>query len=193
MIAPDLPLVELHRHLDGSIRLSTILDLGLQHNLPLPARTLEGLRPYVQVSTPQPGVMAFIEKFEWMTGVLVNYDACRRVAYENVEDAFKEGIDYIELRYSPWFMAEAHHLRPEGVVEAVTDGIRAVSVILRSRSTSWESFRGIMDPLSPCANWMLNCAMHQSLLASTWQEMKLIFRASGTRNISKKRVTLAGM
>ena len=125
MIAPDLPLVELHRHLDGSIRLSTILDLGLQHNLPLPARTLEGLRPYVQVSTPQPGVMAFIEKFEWMTGVLVNYDACRRVAYENVEDAFNEGIDYIELRYSPWFMAEAHHLRPEGVVEAVTDGIRA--------------------------------------------------------------------
>ena len=125
MIAPDLPLVELHRHLDGSIRLSTILDLGLQHNLPLPARTLEELRPYVQVSTPQPGVMAFIEKFEWMTGVLVNYDACRRVAYENVEDACKEGIDYIELRYSPWFMAEAHHLRPEGVVEAVTDGIRA--------------------------------------------------------------------
>lgn len=125
MIAPDLPLVELHRHLDGSTRLSTILELGLQHNLPLPARTLEGLRPYVQVSTPQPGVMAFIEKFEWMVGVLVNYDACRRVAFENVEDAFNEGIDYIELRYSPWFMAEAHHLHPEGVVEAVTDGIRA--------------------------------------------------------------------
>ncbi len=125
MIASDLPLVELHRHLDGSIRLTTILELGIQHNLPLPARTLEELRPYVQVSTPQPGVMAFIAKFEWMTGVLVNYDACRRVAYENVEDAFSEGIDYIELRYSPWFMAEAHHLRPEGVVEAVTDGLRA--------------------------------------------------------------------
>ncbi len=125
MIASDLPLVELHRHLDGSIRLTTILELGIQHNLPLPARTLEELRPYVQVSTPQPGVMAFIAKFEWMTGVLVNYDACRRVAYENVEDAFNEGIDYIELRYSPWFMAEAHHLRPEGVVEAVTDGLRA--------------------------------------------------------------------
>lgn len=125
MIASDLPLVELHRHLDGSIRLTTILELGIQHNLPLPARTLEELRPYVQVSTPQPGVMAFIEKFEWMTGVLVNYDACRRVAYENVEDAFNEGINYIELRYSPWFMAEAHHLRPEGVVEAVTDGLRA--------------------------------------------------------------------
>ena len=125
MISTDIPLVELHRHLDGSTRLETILELGLQHNLALPARTLDELRPYVQVSTPQPGVMAFIEKFEWMTGVLVDYNACRRIAYENVENAYREGIDYIELRYSPWFMAEAHGLRPEGVVEAVTDGIRA--------------------------------------------------------------------
>ena len=124
-VDPNLPLIDLHHHLDGSIRLETILDLGLQHNLPLPATTLEGLRPYVQVSTPQPGVMVFIEKFKWMTGVLVDYDACRRVAFENVEDAAKEGIDYIELRYSPWFMAEAHGLNPAGVVEAVTDGIHA--------------------------------------------------------------------
>lgn len=125
MIDPTLPLIDLHHHLDGSLRLETILDLGLSHNLPLPAKTLEGLRPYVQVSGPQPGVMAFIEKFEWMTGVLVDYDACRRVAYENVEDAAREGLDYIELRYSPWFMAEAHHLEAAGVVEAVTDGIRS--------------------------------------------------------------------
>jgi len=125
MIDPTLPLIDLHHHLDGSLRLETILDLGLSHNLPLPAKTLEGLRPFVQVSGPQPGVMAFIEKFEWMTGVLVDYDACRRVAYENVEDAAREGLDYIELRYSPWFMAEAHHLEAAGVVEAVTDGIRS--------------------------------------------------------------------
>ncbi len=125
MIDPTLPLVDLHHHLDGSLRLETILDLGLKHNLPLPATTLEGLRPYVQVSGPQPGVMAFIEKFEWMTGVLVDYDACRRVAYENVEDAARERLDYIELRYSPWFMAEAHQLDASGVVEAVTDGVQS--------------------------------------------------------------------
>jgi len=125
MIDLSLPLADLHHHLDGSVRLETILDLGLQHNLPLPAATLEGLRPYVQVSTPQPGVMAFIQKFEWMTGVLVDYDACRRIAYENIEDASITGVDYIELRYSPWFMAEAHGLSAAGVVEAVTDGVKA--------------------------------------------------------------------
>ncbi len=124
-IDPSLPLIDLHRHLDGSVRLETILDLGRAHNLPLPAWDVEGLRPHVQVTEPQPGVMAFLSKFKWMTGVLVDYDACRRVAYENVEDAQREGIDYIELRFSPWFMAEPHGLNPEGVVEAVVDGVRA--------------------------------------------------------------------
>ncbi len=123
MIDPTLPLIDLHRHLDGNVCLETILDLSRQHNLPLPADDLEGLRPHVQVTEPHPGVMAVIAKFHWMTGVLVDYDACRRVAYENVEDARREGIDYVELRFSPWFMAEPHTLDPVGVVEAVADGV----------------------------------------------------------------------
>ena len=90
-----------------------------------PPGIFEGLRPYVQVTGPQPGVMAFIAKFHWLVGVMVDYDAVRRIAYENVEDAHKDGIDYIELRFSPWFMAEAHGLDPAGVVEAVVAGITA--------------------------------------------------------------------
>ena len=131
MVDPALPLIDLHRHLDGSVRLETILDLGRKHNLPLPALELEGLRPHVQVMPDQPGeavmpgVMAFIAKFKWMTAVLVDLDACRRVAYESVEDASGEGMDYIELRFSPWFMAETHGLNATGVVEAVLDGAGA--------------------------------------------------------------------
>ena len=125
MIDSSLPLVELHRHLDGNIRLQTILELGRQHNIPLPAWEVESLRPHVQVTEPQPGVMAFIAKFHWPMRVLVDADACRRVAYENVEDAQRDGLDYIELRFSPWFMAEANGLDPVTVVEAVVDGIAA--------------------------------------------------------------------
>ncbi len=125
MIDASLPLVELHRHLDGSVRLRTILDLSRQHNLPLPAQDLEGLRPFVQVTGPTPGVMEFIARFEWQVGVMMDYEAIRRIAYENVEDAKKEGIDYIELRFSPWFMAEPHQLDPAGVVEAVVEGVEA--------------------------------------------------------------------
>ncbi|MBS1250185.1 MAG: Aminodeoxyfutalosine deaminase [Chloroflexi bacterium] len=123
MIDKTFPLIDLHRHLDGSVRLETILDLGRKHDLPLPAWTVEALRPHVQITQPRPGVMAFIDKFKWVVGGLADYDACRRIAYENVEDAFREGIDYIELRFSPWFMSEPHQLDPEGVVEAVVEGI----------------------------------------------------------------------
>jgi adenosine deaminase len=125
LIDPHLPLAELHRHLDGSVRLQTILDLGIRHNLPLPAFDLEGLRPHVQVTDPQPGVMAFIAKFQWMTAVMVDCDAVRRIAYENVEDLKNEGIDYAELRFSPWFMAQANSLNPAAVTEAVVDGVAA--------------------------------------------------------------------
>lgn len=125
MINPNLPFIDLHRHLDGSTRLETILDLGRKHNLLLPAWDVESLRPHVQVTDPQPGVMAFLEKYKWLIAVLVDYDACRRVAYENVEDLLREQIDYAELRFSPWFMAEGNGLDPQGVVEAVVDGVEA--------------------------------------------------------------------
>jgi len=125
MIDPDLPLIDLHRHLDGSIRLTTILELGEEHGIELPARDLEGLRPHVQVDGRAPSLMDFIAKFKWLTAVLVDADACRRVAYENVEDAVREGLAYVELRFSPWFMAESHGLDPAAVVEAVADGAEA--------------------------------------------------------------------
>lgn len=125
MIDTSFPLCELHRHLDGSIRLETILDLADQHGIALPAKDVSGLAPYVHVDESAPGLMAFLDRFEHMTAVLVDPDACRRVAYENVEDAKREGIDYIELRYSPWFMAETHGMDAAEVMEACADGIRA--------------------------------------------------------------------
>lgn len=125
MISTDLPLIDLHRHIEGNIRLSTIIDLARKHNIKLPAWDEESLRPYVQIQIQQPGVMAFLEKFVIPTQVLVDLDVCQRIAYEAVLDAAAEGIDYIELRFSPWFMAESHKLQPQGVVEAVLDGVNA--------------------------------------------------------------------
>lgn len=117
------PLVELHRHLDGNLRLATILDLGRQHDLALPADDLEGLRPHVQVMTPEPDLLGFLAKFAVLRQVLVDLDAVHRIARENVEDAYAEGIDHIELRFSPYFMAETHGLDPAAVTEAVCAGV----------------------------------------------------------------------
>jgi adenosine deaminase len=124
-IDPRLPLIDLHRHLDGSVRLETVLELADQQGIELPASDVEGLRPHVVVEGKAASLMDFIGRFRYLTAILHDLDACRRVAYENVEDAEREGIDYIELRFSPWFMSETHELDPAGVVDAVADGIKA--------------------------------------------------------------------
>lgn len=125
MIDRTLPLVDLHRHLDGNVRLETMIDLGRKHNLDLPAWEPEVLRPFVQVTSPQPSLVEFLSKFDYLIPVMVDYDAVRRIAYENVEDAHDEGVCYVELRFSPLFVASGHGLDPSSVVEAAADGVAA--------------------------------------------------------------------
>ncbi|EPF17856.1 Adenine deaminase [Cedecea davisae] len=124
MIDTTLPLTDLHRHLDGNIRAQTILDLGRQFNLSLPANTLESLRPHVQVVETAPDLVSFLQKLDWGVKVLGDLDACRRVAWENIEDAARNGLHYVELRFSPGYMAMSHNLPVAGVVEAVIEGVR---------------------------------------------------------------------
>ena len=127
MITKTLPLTDLHRHLDGNIRIETILDLGPKFGLKLPAYDLEALRPHVQIVEAEPSLVAFLSKLDWGVAVLGDLDACRRVAYENVQDAMNAQIDYTELRFSPYYMAMKHNLPIAGVVEAIVDGVEAGS------------------------------------------------------------------
>ena len=63
MIDPRLPLTDIHRHLDGNIRAQTILDLGRQFNLALPANDLESLRPHVQITHAEPDLVSFLQNW----------------------------------------------------------------------------------------------------------------------------------
>ena len=155
-IDPKLPLIDLHRHLDGAIRLETVVELAQLKGVALPADDVAGLRPHVVVEGKAAGLMDFIGRFRYLTAILTDLDACRRVAYENVEDAMREGIDYVELRFSPWFMAEPNGLAPEGVVEAVADGIiagerdfgvRAQIIGIMSRTYDTETCHHELDAL----------------------------------------------
>lgn len=124
MIDTNLPLTDIHRHLDGNIRAQTILDLGREFNITLPAQSLETLLPHVQVTANEPDLVSFLAKLDWGVKVLASLDACRRVAYENMEDASRQGLHYVELRFSPGYMAMTHNLPVAGVVEAVIAGVR---------------------------------------------------------------------
>ena len=123
MLDTSLPLTDLHRHLDGNIRAQTILELGREFNLTLPATTLESLRPHVQVVETAPDLVSFLQKLDWGVKVLGSLEACRRVAWENIEDAAHNGLHYVELRFSPGYMAMHHNLPVAGVVEAIIEGV----------------------------------------------------------------------
>ncbi len=128
------PLIDLHRHLEGCVRIETLIELGTEHGLALPAWSVEELRPYVQIDSPMPGLVAYFAKFELMQLCMASYEAIRRITYECIDDACSEGLDYLELRFSPVFMAEKHDLELDGVVEAVCDGLDEALRVLPMRA-----------------------------------------------------------
>ena len=79
--------------------------------------------PHVQVTSNEPDLVSFLSKLDWGVKVLASLDACRRVAFENIEDAARNGLHYVELRFSPRYMAMTHQLPVAGVVEAVIAGV----------------------------------------------------------------------
>jgi adenosine deaminase len=125
VINHNYPLTDLHRHLDGNIRLSTIWQLAQEHSIFLPADSLEKLKSKVQIQQKTTDLLAFLEKMELGVSVLASEQACFRIAYENIEDAKLAGLDYVELRFSPVFMAQAHNLQIDQVVDAVIAGCKA--------------------------------------------------------------------
>lgn len=113
-----LPKVELHRHLEGALRLSTLLELGRSQGLDLPLDSLESMTPHVTWQAGQPRSLAhFLTKFraDWYA----SYRDVERVAAEAVEDAASEGVVHLELRFSPEHFSRSSGLSPLGAMEAV--------------------------------------------------------------------------
>ena len=101
-----LPKVDLHRHLEGSLRLETLAGIAREHGVDLPSYDLDELRPYVQVAGDyQPGFHSFLEKFNLLRRFYQTRQAIERVAYEAVADAASDNVKYLELRFNPVALA----------------------------------------------------------------------------------------
>ena len=122
MIDSSLPLVDLHRHLDGNIKPKTIWQLAQKHGIELPANNIDELKLKTQIQGKTSDLLAFLEKLDVGVSVLADIDACHTVAYENMRDAHQQNLDYVELRFSPYYMAQAYNLNMADLVEAVADG-----------------------------------------------------------------------
>lgn len=102
-----LPKISLHRHLEGSLRLSTLLTVADEFDLPVP-RTAEALRPLVQVVPGEPrSADVFLSKFRVLRHFFCSEAVIRRVAREAVADAAADSVRYMELRFTPVALANA--------------------------------------------------------------------------------------
>ena len=118
----EIPLVDLHLHLEGAVRLCTVIELSRKHGLNLPTWDEPGLQPHVWITQPTSDILLLLPKFDLLRQVFVDEAACQRITREVLEDCASQGLRYVELRFSPLFMAELHHLDPFKVTDAVCRG-----------------------------------------------------------------------
>lgn len=118
----NLPKIDLHRHLEGSLRLSTLAEIAHQNGVDLPSLSLEELRPFVQVVDEEPpDFLSFLAKFKLLRRFYSSREAVMRVAYEAVADAAADNIYYLELRFNPVAQAFNQGFSFEEVVDWVIE------------------------------------------------------------------------
>lgn len=118
-----LPKTDLHVHLDGSIRAQTILELGNQQGVLLPADSAEGIEKAMGAGGNFGSLVEYLRGFELTLSVMQTAEALERTAFELAEDAHEENVRYMEVRYAPMLHTQ-RGMALTRVVEAVLDGLR---------------------------------------------------------------------
>jgi len=126
-----LPKTDLHVHLDGSLRLTSLIDLARERKVPLPSETSEGLQALVFRSR-YANLAEYLEGFRYTVAVLQDAESLERAAFELAEDCQADGVRYVEVRFAPQL-----HVRPgfevPDVVRAVDRGLRRAADAFNAR------------------------------------------------------------
>ena len=117
-----LPKAELHCHLDGSLRISTILDLAKKQNISLPEDNEVGLKNILIIKDRVESLEEYLKLFNITLSVMQTPESLERCSYELIEDVSRENVRYIEIRYSPILHIEKGMTMEESV-EAVQRGL----------------------------------------------------------------------
>jgi adenosine deaminase len=147
-----LPKAELHVHLDGSLRPSTLLELAQKHGRPLPADDVQALADLMNVRDAR-RLVDYLSRFELTLSVMQTAEALERIAHELVEDLARENVRYMEIRYSPVLhtrddlpLTETVEAPLRGLARAEAEfGVRTGLILCGIRNMSPETSRDLAD------------------------------------------------
>ncbi len=119
-----LPKTDLHCHLDGSLRLTTILELAEKQGIKLIADAPDRLAKAIHMGEICASLEDYLVAFDVTLSVMQTTEGLTRAAYELALDAHAEGVRYLEVRFAPNLHCQ-QGLKMTTVLEAVLDGLRA--------------------------------------------------------------------
>ncbi len=120
----QMPKTDLHCHLDGSVRIDTVLDLAKKQNVKLPTDDKKELEQLLAPGLKCKSLVEYLRPFDITLSVMQEAEALTRTAFELAEDAAKENIWYLEVRYSP-VLHTRKGLKLTEIVDAVLAGLKA--------------------------------------------------------------------
>ncbi len=123
-ILEQLPKTDLHVHLDGSLRIPTLIDLAKKQGVELPSYDPEELAPIVMSGKNCKNLAEYLQGFDITLSVMQEEEALYRIAYELAEDAAAENVWYMEVRYSP-ILHTRKGMKLTTIVDAVIEGLQA--------------------------------------------------------------------
>lgn len=112
--------VELHCHLDGSMRVETVMELLQEQGI---FESKEHLTKLLQVPQDCSSLTEYLKRFDLPLQCLQTAHGLKRAAYELVCDAAKEDVKYIEVRFAPMLSTKLG-LTGKEAIEAVIQGLQ---------------------------------------------------------------------
>ena len=150
-----LPKAELHRHIEGCVRVDTLLDVARRHGLALPTFDRAELENIYKLRAPGASLNEVLKMFGLAQAAFYSYEEVERVTWETMEDAYnKENIRLLELRYSPDFMLGPRGLDWQKALDIINSTVSSFEkksnmvcgvIVIASRSRGMESALKTID------------------------------------------------
>lgn len=119
----NLPKIELHCHLDGSVRANTVLDIAKNDKIELPTYNLEEIKSLLKVPEDCISLIEYLNRFEIPNKIMQSKENLERVTFELLEDAANENVKYIEVRFAPQLHTQ-NGLNYKEIIESVLRGVK---------------------------------------------------------------------